>query len=122
MPTGCEDVVLDNELAFPEMVLVSEKSLECIGNPISVAELALLALVEECAERLNIWGNRARLNEDDEPPSTGCICWKASNSMRRELRARRYSKGVELTSSRGGRERPRRRKLIARRETLRWSK
>lgn len=96
-------------VAFPASPFRSDGSLDCMGKPISVAELALLALVPACAARLNICGIRALANVEDELPSGGWICWKASNSMRRALSARRYSPGVELTSRIGGSDKPRRR-------------
>lgn len=54
-------------------------------------------------------GILARASEDEAFPSAGWTCWNVSNSMRSAFRARRYSKGVELTSRMGGMERPRRR-------------
>lgn len=94
---------------FPAIPFRSDGSLDCIGRPISVAELARLVLAPACAALLNIWGIRARARDEDELPSGGWTCWKVSNSIRRAFNARRYSTGVELTSSIGGSDKPSRR-------------
>lgn len=99
----------EGEVIFPAAFFKSDGSLVCIGSPISVAELARLVFVPACAARLNIWGMRALARLEDELPSGGWTCWKASNSSKRALRARKYSNGVEFTSRIGGRDRPRRR-------------
>jgi hypothetical protein len=91
---------------LPAVFFKSDGSLDCIGSPISVAELARRVFVPACAARLNICGMRALARLDEELPSGGCTCWKASNSKSSALRALRYSNGVELTSRIGGKDKP----------------
>lgn len=63
-----------DEVMFPVMDFKSDGSLDCMGRPISVAELALLPLVPACAALLNICGMRALARVDDELPSGGWTC------------------------------------------------
>lgn len=62
------------EATFHAIVLKSDGSLDCMGKPISFAELALLVLIPACVARLNIWGMRDLARPDDEPLSGGCVC------------------------------------------------
>lgn len=55
----------------PAIALTSVGSLDCMGNPISVAELVLRVLAPVCVARLNICGMRARARVDVELPSGG---------------------------------------------------
>lgn len=62
------------EAIVPVIVLPSVGSLDCMGRPISVAELALLILLPECVALLNMCGIRALARVDEELPSGGCTC------------------------------------------------
>lgn len=118
-PEGNEDTeppaaekLLAEEAMLPVNDLWSAGSDDCIGRPISVAELVRLPFVEAptWVARLNMCGIRAREREDALPPSGGWICWNDSNSTRSAFRVRRYSRGLEEFTSRiVGNERPRRR-------------
>jgi hypothetical protein len=109
-PPAVEKLLVD-EAMLPVRDLSSAGSEDCIGSPISVAELVLLPFVEvpTCVARLNICGIRAREREDEVLPSGGWICWNDSNSRRRALSVRRYSSGFEVLSRIAGNERPNKR-------------
>jgi hypothetical protein len=69
-----EAAAVDGDVILPAVLFKSVGSLDCIGSPISVAELARRVFVPACAARLNIWGIRARARLDEELPSGGCTC------------------------------------------------
>lgn len=66
-----EDAAVEGDVILPAALLRSDGSLDCIGSPISVAELARRVFVPACAALLNIWGMRALARLDEEPPSGG---------------------------------------------------
>jgi len=118
-PEGNEDTdppaaekLLAEETILPVNDFSSAGSDDCMGRPISVAELVRRPFVDAptWVARLNICGIRARERDDALPPSGRCICWNDSNSRRSAFRVRRYSRGLEEFTSRiMGKERPRRR-------------